>query len=133
MGIFKRILGICATEEPKDPGAWRVEGQSVVLDLTKLPELAPKGGAVRLEGSGLAKRLLVWRDEAGQLRALRNKCAHAGRRLDPRPGGEGVICCSVGRSTYDSTGQPLKHADKQEPLENYAVSETEGRAVVSLV
>ena len=106
--IFQRILGICATKPPADGSCWTHEGGKVAVTLARAPELVPKGGAVRLEGKGLAKRVLVYRDDSGALRAIENKCAHKGRRIDPVPG-EGILqCCSINAAAYEYSGTKLE-------------------------
>ena len=128
--IFQRILGICATPTPRDAGCWRIEGNRVVVDLARAPELAERYGAVRLEGRGLARRILVFRDGDGRVHALHNRCGHMARRLDPVPGATGVQCCSLGVSRYDDEGHVqggLSHAD----VARFPVTEEEGRLVIA--
>ncbi|ADK86397.1 Rieske (2Fe-2S) iron-sulfur domain protein [Desulfarculus baarsii DSM 2075] len=107
MGVFARVFGLCQTRPPADAGCWSFDRDKVVVDLNRAPELAVSGGAVRLEGGGLPWRVLVFRDQDGVLRAVINRCAHAGRRLDPVAGGQALQCCSLGRSTFDVDGQRL--------------------------
>jgi nitrite reductase/ring-hydroxylating ferredoxin subunit len=106
--IFQRLLGICVTKAPANPGCWVAAQGAVTVNLAGAPELSSKGGAVRLEGRGLRQRVLLFRDDAGGLRALENKCAHMGRRVDPVPG-EGVLqCCSVNAAAYDYSGTKIE-------------------------
>ncbi len=105
--IFQRILGLCATRIPADPGCWRYDGGDIILDLQRVPELARPGGAVRLEGRGLPHRLLVCRGMDNAIHVFVNRCGHAGRRVDPTPDGGAVQCCSVGKSTYALDGEVL--------------------------
>jgi nitrite reductase/ring-hydroxylating ferredoxin subunit len=130
--IFQRILGICATKPPADPACWEHAGGTVTVDLRRAAELTPKGGAIRLEGRGLPRRVLVYRYDAGALRAVENKCAHKGRRIDPVPG-EGIVqCCSVNAAAYEYSGRKLEGPGDGHitPLE---LREEGGRAVVRLV
>ena len=106
--IFQRILGICATPLPGQPGCWTQEGSAVSIDLGKAPELTPNGGAIRIEGKKLPQRVLLFRGDDGVLRAFENACAHKHRRVDPVPG-EGVLqCCSVNAAAYDYKGTKLE-------------------------
>jgi len=73
--IFQRILGICVTKPPVDAGCWVAAQGTITVNLAAAPELSPKGGAIRLEGKGLPRRVLLFRDDAGVLRALENRCA----------------------------------------------------------
>jgi nitrite reductase/ring-hydroxylating ferredoxin subunit len=107
MGFFKRLFGICATRPPADASCWSVQGDVVEIDLGKAKELEAKSGAVRLEGDGLPFRVLVLRGVDDSLYAFKNKCTHAGRRIDPLPGTNSVMCCSVSKSTFSYTGEKL--------------------------
>jgi nitrite reductase/ring-hydroxylating ferredoxin subunit len=107
MSIWKRILGISSTKPPAEAGCWRYNTGTVEVDLSRARELARPGGAIRLEGSGLPTRLLVVHGEDGKYYALKNKCTHFGRRLDPLPGQPLIQCCSINKSTYDYTGEKV--------------------------
>ncbi len=108
MGILKRILGICETRPPADAGCWSYADGKVEIDLDRAPELAAKGGAIRLEGGSLPMRVLVLHGEDGAFHAFPNRCTHMGhRRLDPLPGEQKIRCCSIGRSTFDYSGRKI--------------------------
>ncbi len=129
--IFQRILGICATKPPADEGCWKHEDGKVIVDLSRAPELSRENGAIRLEKKGLPERVLIFRGSDGQYHAFRNKCAHAGRRLDPVPGAEQVQCCSVGGSHYDYQGKVLSGMAKGN-VSIYQVTTEDGRLVIPL-
>jgi nitrite reductase/ring-hydroxylating ferredoxin subunit len=112
MEWFKRLLGICSTRPPADPGAWRRVPDGVEIDLQRVPELSTAGGAVRLEEGDVTKRVLVVHGEDGHYHAFVNRCTHMGRRIDPLPGTDRVRCCSVSRSTFDYTGGVVSGAAK---------------------
>ena len=106
MGILKRLLGICATQVPANSGCWTYANGKLEVVLDKTPELSQKGGAVRLEGPSLPKRVLVVHGQDGAFHAFPNRCTHIGhRRLDPLPGQNAVRCCSVNKSTFDYQGE----------------------------
>jgi nitrite reductase/ring-hydroxylating ferredoxin subunit len=129
--IFQRILGICATKEPLNPECWTAAGGAITVNLEKASELAAKGGAIRLEGKGMPKRVLVFRDDSGALRAFDNKCAHKGRRIDP-VSGEGIVqCCSVNAAAYDYQGKKIEGPGEGQ-LSPLAVKEEGGKAVIQL-
>lgn len=107
MGILKKIFGICETKKPEDPGCWTVSGSRVEIDLKRAGELSAPGGAIRLEGKGLADRILVIRGENGLFYAYKNKCTHMGRRIDPISGSRDIRCCSVMGSRFGITGEVL--------------------------
>ncbi|MGD8540691.1 MAG: Rieske 2Fe-2S domain-containing protein [Desulfobacteraceae bacterium] len=121
MKFLKRLLGICETPAPACAAAWSVAGRTVTLDLARLPELTPAGGAVRLEGRGLPQRLLVVRGPDGGLHAFGNRCSHMGRRIDPLPGTDRLECCSLSQSTYSYAGEPLSGAARG-ALKTFGVS-----------
>jgi len=118
--FFQRLFGKCATNPPTDPHCWSFKDGLVVINLALAPELQNKNGAIRLEGEELPLRVLVMRDFEGKFRAFENKCRHAGRRLDPIPDVGSIQCCSIGKATYDHTGQPLDEKIK-EPVKVFPV------------
>ena len=129
--IFQRLLGLCATKTPTDEGSWTVRGKEVVVDLARVPELKNPNQAVRLEKKGLSERLLVVHGNDGRYHAIKNRCQHGGRRVDPLPGREQVQCCSVGRSTYDYSGKVLAGPAKG-PLEVLPVRMEDDRLVIEI-
>ena len=110
--IIQRLFGICATKPPADDGAWTVQDTKVIVDLGRIPELAETNRAVRLEKKGPDRLILVHGDD-GRYHALKNRCTHGGRRLDPVPGTQQIQCCSIGRSTYDYSGKVLSGPAKR--------------------
>ncbi len=131
MKFLKRIFGICETPLPMDNTCWAYADQTIRLQLDRAPELTRPGGAVRLEGKGLPKRVLVVHGGEGDYYALGNRCTHMGRRIDPLPGSDRIECCSVSKSTFTYDGVPVGGAARK-PLEVFPVS-TEGNAIRILV
>jgi nitrite reductase/ring-hydroxylating ferredoxin subunit len=129
--IIQRIFGICATKPPADQGCWRYDNGSVVVSLSSAAELTRENGAIRLEGKGMPERVLVFRGNDGQYRALRNKCEHMGRRLDPVPGAPRIECCSIGGSSYDYQGKVLSGLAKGK-VPVFPVAEEEGELSITL-
>ena len=129
--IFQRLFGICATQKPMDEGCWTYEGGKITVDLARAPELGRRDGAVRLEGKGLPARVLVVCGDADTWHAFKNRCAHAGRRLDPVPGTGRVQCCSVGKSTYDADGKILGGSAKK-GITTFPVVSEGGRLTIAL-
>ena len=128
--LFQRLLGLCATRPPADRGAWTFDGDRIVIDLNRAPELAAPHGAIRLEKNGLPERVLVVHGDDG-FHAFRNRCTHAGRRLDPVPGHGCVQCCSIGKSTFDWEGQVLSGSAKS-PVVTFPTTSGDGVVTVSL-
>lgn len=68
----------------------------------------PPGGLVEVEAEveGEAESLILHRDDAGAVRAWRNICPHAGRRLDWAPGQflrakDGSLVCAVHGASFE--------------------------------
>jgi len=132
MGLLKRILGICKTSPPDDPECWRYSQGKLEIALDRARELANRGGAIRLEGKGLPRRILVFHGNDGKFHALGNKCTHiGGRRVDPVAGSETVQCCSVMGSTYDYAGRVLSGPAKK-PLTAFGVESRNEKLIVSI-
>lgn len=131
MGVLARLFGICRTRPPADGECWRLADGRITIDLERAPELAAPGGAIRLEGPALTRRILVFRGDDGRFHALENRCSHAAhRRLDPVVG-EGIVrCCSVGRSEFDYQGNRLSGA-AHGPIRALVV-EVQGRTLTIL-
>jgi len=125
--IFQRLFGIPVTPLVLDAGCWSRDDDTLVLDLERVPELIEPGRAIRLESPEIPERLLIVHDEDGRYHAFRNRCTHAGRRLDPVPGTKTVQCCSVSKSTFDYTCQSV-HGPGKDPVQAYPVRQ-EGRRI----
>jgi nitrite reductase/ring-hydroxylating ferredoxin subunit len=119
--IWQRILGISATDKPRDKDGWDFESGQLTINLTRIPELTRAGTAVRFEGKNLPSRVLVVFDENKQYQAFQNRCTHLGhRRLDYVPGTQTVQCCSVNKSTYDFDGERI-HGPAPRSIQAYPV------------
>lgn len=103
--IVQRVAGTCITDKPKNNSCWRVKGGVIEVNIDKAPELAAPSGALRLEGKGLERRVLIVHGEDGEFYAFPNHCTHMGRRMDPMPGDPLIQCCSLGKSTFDYAGK----------------------------
>ena len=101
-----------------------------MIDLKRAPELETPGGALRLEGDGLPRRVLVIRGDDGGFCAFHNRCTHLGhRRLDPVPGTETVQCCSVNKSTYTYDGRKV-YGPNPAPVRTFPVKVDGERLIV---
>jgi nitrite reductase/ring-hydroxylating ferredoxin subunit len=112
---------------PSDAAGHRLEGDTLVLDLARCPELAQPGGALRLESPPLPDRILVVHGVDGELHAYRNHCACGGFRIDPVPGEPKIRCCTLAQSTYDYEGSRISGPAK-DSLTTYPVT-AEGRTL----
>ncbi len=130
MGLLKRIFGICETKPPADPGCWDHGNGKITIDLRRAPELKTPHGAVRLEGRGLQDRLMIYHDPDGGFKAVKNKCTHMGRRIDPLPGTENLRCCSVSKTTFGPNGEVLSGPGKG-PLSLLKLTVVDQRVIIS--
>lgn len=132
MGFWKRLLGICSTAPPADPACWSYADGKIEVLLDRAPELSQPGGAVRLEGSPLPRRVLVVHGQDGHFHAFPNRCTHLGhRRLDPVAGEERIRCCSVGQSVFDYQGRRISGSARR-PLKPLDVQTDGTRLIVTL-
>ena len=129
--IFQRILGRPATSLPESNECWSFSNGKITVELSQSSALAKPGGAVRLEGDTLKKKILVVHSEDGRFQAFENKCTHMGRCVDPVPGTETVQCCSVNAATYDYDGKVLDGPAKS-PLQTFPVTIVGGQLVIEI-
>lgn len=129
--FWQRLLGKPVTSPPLDASCWSYSEERVVLDLARAPELSKTGGAVRLEGGALPKRVLVVHGDDGEFYAFCNQCGHGGRRLDPVPESNTIQCCSVGKSTYSYEGQVLA-GPAQKPVVPFPVRRVDSLLEITL-
>jgi nitrite reductase/ring-hydroxylating ferredoxin subunit len=77
--------------------------------------------------------VLVVHGEDGQYHAFPNRCTHSGhRRIDPVPGEDKIRCCSVGKSTFEYSGQTVSGSAK-EPLEPLTLEADGSKLIISVV
>jgi nitrite reductase/ring-hydroxylating ferredoxin subunit len=126
--IIQRIFGIPATKCAAE-GSWSLDGKNVRIDLGRLPEVAAPGTGVRIEGKGLPDRFLLIHGTDGEFHVFSNRCMHAGRRLDPH--GDGVQCCSVGKSTYD-IGGVIRSGSAKKNLKKYSVKRENDYIIIEM-
>jgi len=129
--IVQRIFGICATKKPRDEGCWTFENNKITVDLTRAPELKSPGGALRVESKALPGRIIVIHGVEGGYFAFKNRCVHAGRRLDPVPGAQQVQCCSIGKSTFDYEGNRIS-GTAEKPVDTYKVLVEDTKLIIGL-
>jgi nitrite reductase/ring-hydroxylating ferredoxin subunit len=129
--FLERLRGIPLTELPQIEGAWIKDGDTLMLDLTKLPELDALGGAVRIEGEVLIDPILVVLGEDGNYYAFKNACTHSGRMIDPIAGTMTLECCSVSKSTFDYQGIVLSGPAKG-PLTSFPLENQDDKLIIDL-
>jgi nitrite reductase/ring-hydroxylating ferredoxin subunit len=129
--ILQRLFGIPATRLATNPDCWTYEKGKLSVTLAKAPELAGKGGAIRIEARRLPVRVLLYRDDDGVLRAMSNRCGHMGRRIDPVPGEKCLQCCSVMAAAYDYSGKKLE-GPGDKPMKVLETQEQDGKVIITL-
>ncbi len=131
--IFQRIAGKPQTQPPADPDCWSYQSESgrLFVDLTRARELAVPWGAINIDDPELPVPILIFRDDSGAYHAFCNLCGHGGRRLDPIPGTGTLMCCSMGKSTYDYEGNVIGGAAEKGVLP-FAVEVQPARLIVTM-
>ena len=128
---FKRLFCRATSPLPSREDVWTLDGETLRVTLERAPELAPAGGALRLEDEGLPDRFLLVHGHDGSFHAYANHCGCGGLRIDPVPGEARIKCCSLMQSAYDYAGRVLgSHPDKG--LTVYAVTKEDGVLTVDL-
>ncbi|HOP64433.1 MAG TPA: Rieske 2Fe-2S domain-containing protein [Spirochaetota bacterium] len=115
--VFQRIFGISASKVASSD-SWSFDGSVLRIDPGRLPEISASGGGVRIEGKGLPDRFLLLHGRDGDYHLFSNRCRHGGRRLDPD--GDGLQCCSLGKSAYDINGT-VRSGPAKKNLKKYAI------------
>jgi len=130
-GIYKSICGICETER-LDSALWSVEGETLMVKVGEVPQLAEKDGAVYVQGEGLATPVLVVKTGDGEFAAFENRCTHLPhRKLDPVPGEDRLRCCSISHSRFDMEGKPVS-GPGTEPIMRYETALSDGNLTIAL-
>lgn len=129
--FFQRLAGRPQTQPPADPDCWSYHDGRLFIDLTRARELAPAWGAVNIDDPQLPVPVLVFQDDEGVYRAFCNLCGHGGRRLDPVPGTDTLMCCSLGKSTYDYEGNVISGGSEKD-IVAFDVETQPGRLIVTL-
>jgi cytochrome b6-f complex iron-sulfur subunit len=129
-GFFKAIFGVCETP-PLSDQLWSTDGKRVAIRLAEATALAPLGGAVRLDGRGLASSVLIVHADTDEYLAFDNRCTHGGRKLDPVEGRRELRCCSIGHSRFDYQGNKLS-GPAEGPLTLHRVEKQGEELIVTL-
>lgn len=129
--IFQRIAGKPQSGPPADANCWSYQDGRLFIDLARARELAQPWGAINIDDPSLPVPVLVFLDGDGIYRAYCNLCGHGGRRLDPVPGTDTLMCCSLGKSRYDFEGNVIGGAAEKGVLP-FAVDVQPGRLIVTL-
>lgn len=93
-------------------------GDRIELPLAHYPELAERGGALRIVPQGQAEPIYVLAQHDGSFAALSPICTHLGCTVETE--GDRLVCPCHG-STYDRTGAVLR-GPAEEPLTRYRTS-----------
>lgn len=131
LGFFSRLFGKCITQLPTNNECWTFTDGALAIDLSRAPELANLGSAIRIEDESLPERVLLVHGDDDVFRAYKNECVHGKRRIDPVPGAGTLQCCSVNKTTYDYSGTKLRGPVDGE-LTVYPVAVNEQQLTINL-
>jgi cytochrome b6-f complex iron-sulfur subunit len=112
--FHQRLFCVPATPEPSNDAGWRVAEGTLIVELSKLPELSEPDSAVRFESDKLPDRLLLVHGMNDAFYAYANHCGCGGFRIDPVPGEEKIRCCTLMQSTFDYDGKVLTGSAKKD-------------------
>ena len=127
--FLQRIFGIPFTGLIDDQ-AWTFDRGIVKVALDRVPALREKGGSIRIESEDPQIRILVIHGDDGMYHAYENRCGHGGRRIDHVHGKATLMCCSMGKSSYDYAGGIIG-GPAEKPLKVYPVENEDGVLVIS--
>jgi len=128
--LLKRLFCLSMSPLPEDPGCWEIREDRVTVDLARAGILRTPGGALRLEGPALPDRILLVHGEDGVFRAVRNRCACGGFRVDPVPGEPKVRCVTPMQGTYDAAEGRSLSSHVQKAVDILPVTREGDRLVV---
>lgn len=93
--------------------AYRVNQDTLILDLTQIPELEQEGGSVKLKLKDRDLPIIVAKTGVKEFIVLRDECTHAGRELEYFHDQSVFRCVSFGHSRFDKVGQVIKGPAKK--------------------
>ena len=124
--VAKSVEGFMASPNP--PDSFRVEGNKLIIDLSKHPKLKETGGWASFEAD--KKKVIVLHPAEQDYKALANKCTHKGSTLNYKPK-DGFIQCPLHGSRFDIEGKVLKGPAAQ-PLTGYKTTLDKDQLTVDL-
>jgi nitrite reductase/ring-hydroxylating ferredoxin subunit len=92
------------------PGSYRKSSGEIIVDLSKIPQLANEGSNVKFtagNGTEGPLKLQVSRLANGNLLAYHNVCPHGQRELEYLPKKDIIRCVSVSHSKYNLKGEVI--------------------------
>ena len=102
-------------------GSFNTEGNSLVIDLARIPELNKIGGSVQLSvkhsDSETEIKLIIFYPEGSVYKAFANVCTHRGKELE-YVHHKDLLQCASGHSEFDLTGRVLE-GNASKPLSSY--------------
>lgn len=122
-------LGGCATftkigKTPAIPeGAYslELEANRVKVDLGKVPQLAERGGSVKIRDAALPDPLIIARTDEETYVVASIQCPHRGVEVEYEPANGNFECASLGSSQFATDGSRLNGPAK-EPLRVFRAS-----------
>ena len=125
-------FGVSATLNAAE-GSFFLEGNELVLDLSKNTSLKTLGGSIKLSviNNEVTIKLMVFCPDRGVYKAVPNKCTHGGMELEYKHSEKIIRCVSFGKSEFDLAGKVLK-GPAPTPLTIYPVSVKSDKLFIAL-
>jgi len=114
--------------QPLPPDSYRIEGNKLILDLSKVPKLQETGGSASLEAD--KKKIIIVHPAEQDYKAFMNKCTHMGSSLAYKPQ-DGFIQCPLHGSRFDMSGKVLKGPAKT-PIAQFKTTLNKSELTVEL-
>lgn len=109
---------LCCTSPELAAGAYRLDGDRLLVDLRRAPELQQVGSAAALVVAERKLNLLVARVEKGRFVALDRTCTHGGAMCAYNHRRKSLRCTSLNHAEYDLEGK-LLHGRTHGDLKSY--------------
>jgi nitrite reductase/ring-hydroxylating ferredoxin subunit len=108
----------CCVTPRAEVGCFRLEGQRLILDLRRAPELRPPGGSLAIFDKAHQLNLLVAHVGKGRYAALDRTCTHGGAMCAYDRKRRTLRCTSLNHAEYDLNGT-LLHGRTHGNLRSY--------------
>jgi Rieske Fe-S protein len=129
--LLAGVAVVCCTTAEVPATSVSYAGNSLVIDLKKVPELRRPGSAVRVVNLDRKVNLIVVRGKKGHFTALDRSCTHGGAQVAYNRVNDTVQCSSWGHSEFALDGALLGGSAKR-PLPAHACRLVGGKLEVTL-
>jgi nitrite reductase/ring-hydroxylating ferredoxin subunit len=122
----------CCTLPEAPLEAVQYDKDTVVIDLSRVPELKRAGGALKVVDSGRKIQILIASVARDRFVALDQKCTHGGGALTYVHRHQHLYCTCWGHSKFALDGSVLRwpNSQKPRPLRAYTVERRDGHLYV---